>query len=197
MNKKKHLKFKIKLLIVVIFLILTIILIKKFNKPKEYISHTPVHQEIDTKKDGILNLSGFGTFFDHYTGELKSSEIATGLKEITISKIPRIHKIIKGYNKEELETFFDNNGKSLKNMVGIDNKEDFVQFAQGLQKVKVDFNKWDRLDIITDTFVDVSTKEGYAYAEYEVKYQNDEKIKFSVYISRTATADVLYMVNVI
>lgn len=192
-NKKKI----ILIVIILVILISLMILIVSNRKEKPIAQANPLVNEIDTKTDNILNLSGFGTFFDKYTGELKSSEIAKGLKEITINKIPRIYGMIEKYNKSELEKFFNNNSSSIRNMVGIDNQEDFVKFAQGLQNAKVDFNKWDRLDIVTDTFVDESDKDGYAYAEYEVTYINDTVLRFSVYVSKSSTDDVLYIVNVV
>ena len=205
MNKNNYLKkskiLKTLIILVIIFSIVigaTIILKNVSKKGKENTPHAnPQLDEYDTKTDGILNLSGFGVFFDHYTGDLRSSEIAKGLKNITINKIPRIYNSIKDYNEAELVKFYEKNSNSIKNMVGIDNKDDFVKFAQGLQKAQVNYNSWDRLDILEDTFVDESDKDGYAYAEYEVAYINGTIIKFSAYINKSSTADVVYIINIV
>lgn len=197
---KKYSKSKKKRLIIlaiIVILILAILVIVMSNRREDPVAHAnPLIAETDTKNDGILNLSGFGTFFDYYTGDLMASEIATGLKEITINKIPRIYKAIKDYNKSELETFYNNNSNSIKNMVGIDNQEDFIKFALGLQEANVEFGKWDRLDIVTDSFKDESDKPGYAYSEYEVTYRNDNIIRFTGYIAKSSTTDVRYIINV-
>lgn len=187
------------LILIIVFLLILIIAMSNRNK-KPIAQANPINNETDedTKNDGILNLSGFGVFFDNYTGELMSSEIATGLKEITINKIPRIYKMIKDYNDSDLKIFYNNNKNSIQKMIGIDNEDDFVHFANGLKNSNVkNFGSWDRLDILTDTFKNDSDKNGYSYAEYEVTYKDNSIIRFSAYISKTSSNDVLYIINTV
>ena len=201
MKKRKNKKKIIIILIIfcIMLLVAIPIILKKYNRHKliNVGSYRKVKTIEDPKKDGILNLSGFGVFFEKFTGELKSSEVAYKLEEIATKKIPRTYEYIKDYNDQELSTFYENNQKSIYNMYGIDNLDDFVKFANELQKVKKDnINDCYRLDLNVDTFLDESDKDGYASVEFKMSYINDSEINFIVYVAKSSNITPQYIIKV-
>ena len=74
-------KYRFILILIIILAILLVGLIYFLNKS------TQIDYD-DPKNDGVLNLSGFGVFFEKYSGEFKSSEIASNLETLTIEYIP-------------------------------------------------------------------------------------------------------------
>lgn len=194
MNKKTKQRKMINILIIILALVIIISVIV-FKKSKR-IPSTPIENN-NYLKEKKLNLSGFGIFFDEYSGVQKASEVAKKLEEMTTTFIPEVYDIIKYYNDAKIEEYYQNNVDNVRIMFGIDNSKSFKKFAKGLQNAKVDFNEWERLDILQETFLNDSEKVGYAYTEYEVTYKNSTTIKFSLYINRLATEDIEYIINVL
>ena len=150
-----------------------------------------------TVKERYLKLNGTGIFFEEYSGEIQSSEISHFLDTLITKNIPNIYNIIKEYNDSELLTFYDNNSKNLINMLGIDNKEDFLNFANKLQKCNIDFNSWESLQIMEETFSDESDIEGYSYVEYIVTYKNEKNVKFCLYVQKKDFSNKMYIVDIV
>lgn len=195
-NTKKT-KTKILVILMIICLIVLIAIILGLNKIKK---NEPVEKGkpiIDITKDGILNLSGFGVFFDKYSGHLKSSEIANKLEEITTKSLPEMYDNIKEYDEINLEKYYSENSISIKGKYGIENFEEFLNFIVAIKETNIDLQTWDRLDILTDTYIDESNKADYAYVEYEVTYSNSKKIKFSLFISRKANVFPTYIIGLV
>ena len=198
MKKNFFLKNKIIWLLMVLCIILLIISICSIKNIKK--NTEPVEKGkplIDTTTDGILNLSGFGIFFDKYEGNLKSSEIGNNLEKVTIKYIPEMFDEIKNFTNEELKAYYSKNSLLLKIRYG---KEDFATFSSFINSLKsknIDLTTWDRLDILKESFKNTSDKDNYAYTEYEVTYQNKEKIKFSLYISKKPNITPTYIISII
>ena len=55
----------------------------------------------------------------------------------------------------------------------------------------------DNIFNFTITGKNTSDKDNYAYTEYEVTYQNKEKIKFSLYISKKPNITPTYIISII
>lgn len=200
---KYHTKKIIKMLILILLIILIIVIVvfilsKNKKKSNDVVAHAnPIVDVIDDKNDEVLNFGGVGVFFDRFTGELKASEVAKELERDTIERLPKTYEMIKDYKeKSELEIFYNNNENSLKNMFGFENSSDFISFANKLQEKDLDLNTWYRLDVKKDTFVDESSKEGYAYVEYVVSYKDDSEIVFTLYVAKSSTIEPQYIVNI-
>lgn len=193
-NKKK--KIILTLIIVLVLILIGLLLILKNNSKngEEPIQTIEVMQEEAIERH--LHMNGTGVFFDKYTGDLKTSEITTVLEKIAVNYIPRVYNYTKDYNENELEVFFDNNAKNLKNMIGITDKEEFVKFAQALQKTGVDFDNWDLFDLLRETFVDESDKDGYSYAKFMITFRDKKKVTFDLYVARTNSAEIPYIVGI-
>ena len=189
-------KFKIILILIVICLIGIIVL--GYNlREEEQKAVIPVAPVLDPKEDDVLNLSGFGVFFEKYSGNLTTSEVSKKLDEITTTILPQIFETVKNYNENELTTYYNENAGMIKESFGIQSKEDFSKFIEKLKLTNLDLNTWYRLDLLKDTFVDISEKNMYSYVEYEVSFKNEQKIKFSLYISRNSNHEPLYIIDVI
>lgn len=197
---KKSLRLKkIKVFIfifIIILIILSVIIFKNYtNNKKVMYRTTPNGVNLDDKSDGILNFSGMGVFFDKYTGELKTSDVAFKIEDFVTKKLPRIYENIKDYSVDELYIFYQNNQKSIFNMCGIDNSDDFIKFGKNIQIGKNKLKDYYRVDVISDTFIDESAKEGYAYSEFTVSYIDDSEINFGIYVAKLSDVNPQYIIN--
>lgn len=198
MRSSNVVKSRIILLVMIICLVLlsigivSIKNIKKKNEPVE--KGKPL---IDTTTDGILNLSGFGIFFDKYTGNLKSSDIGSALEKVTVEYLPNMYNEVKNYTEQQLQEYYSQNNLALKIRYGKENYEQFSSFISNLKEKRKDLNNWDRLDILEDTFKNVSDKNDYSYVQYEVTFQDKDKIKFSLYVSKKSLVTPTYIIDVI
>lgn len=183
-------KYRFILLLIIILAILLIGAIYFLNKATKIDYNDP-------KNDGVLNLSGVGVFFDKYSGDFKASEIASKLDSLTTEYIPKLYNTVKKYKDDELEKYYNENKNRIKENIGIKDFSEFSTFINSIKESKLDLDTWYRLDLITESFKDESDKSGYAYVEYEVSFKNDEKIKFSLYVSRKESKTPNYIISVI
>ena len=187
MSNEKSKRF---IIIIIILLIILVVMFCSYlylsNRKNRIPYDGPVEnarvKEVDTKTDNVLNLSGFGVFFDKYSGEYKSSEIAYFLEEVHTEFLPQMCEELKDCNGEEIANYYQTNRYTIKNHLGHSSESDFVEFVENLTEKNVDQTSWDNLSVLKETFVDESSKKGYAYAEYEVTYIDDSVIKFSLFI---------------
>lgn len=193
-------------IIILIILCLSLIVILAIAKRKDNSQNTNQNEsnklvQVSNRKnyENELKFSGFGVFFDNFTGDSKSSEILSSVKTITVKYIPKLYDLIKKYNESELETFYNNNSKNIKTMFGIQNLDDFKKFAMSLQNKLTNDNvrKFIRVDVNEDTFKDESDIPGYAYVEYSVTYEDNTVVNFLLYVARDKNNEVPNMVNVV
>lgn len=197
-NSKSKLKIKkfIKIIIVcIVVLVVLIFVLKQIDKNKPLVY--PEKPTTDPKTDEQLNLSGFGVFFEKYTGELKSSEIAAKLEKIFTEQLPEIYNTTKKYNEAQLKSYYAKDNVRLKRSFGMYNSQKFSNFISKLKNINEDLNTWYRLDVLKDTFVDTSDKEGYAYVECEMAYQSEQRIRFSLYVAHDENKVPLFIIDVI
>ena len=193
---KKNKRRKIIFILIILCLIAAVILGIIYYKVKKEKEQTgkPLTPVVDPKEDNVLNISGFGIFFEKYSGHLKSSEIAKKLDEITTKLLPSMFDEIKDYDDKQLENYYNSNNLVIIKDYGISDFNEFSIFIRSLKEVNVDLSTWYRLDLIKDTFKDNSDKEGYASIEYEVSFKNDQKIKFLLYVAKNASINPTYII---
>ena len=179
-----------------ICLVILVILVIILNNQKRQ-TGKPLTPYIDPKEDNVLNLSGFGVFFERYEGHLTSAKVAKKLDEITTKKLPETFDIVIKLNEEEFKNYFEKNKESIRNNFGIESVEELNTFIKKLNETGLDLKTWYRLDVLKDTFVNRSEKNNYAYVEYEVSFKNDQKIRFSLYLSKEAQLIPQYIIKVI
>ena len=186
---------KKKIIIILIIICLFILIVSGiiYSNLKKNVNQA----DLDPKEDNVLNLSGFGIFFDKYTGDLKSSEIAKGLEKIVTDQLPNMYNEVKNYNDDKLEKYYDENKMTIKRNYGIKNLNSFKTFIYAIRNSGVNLKQWYRLDIVTDKFVDKSDYNNYAYAEFTVSYKDDKELKFSLYVSKLENVNPTYMISII
>lgn len=187
----KSKKSKIILLLIIILFILLIGTIYYLNKVKEKTKFD------DPKTDDVLNLSGFGVFFEKYSGDLKSSEIASDLDTLTTEYLPNMYQKLDKCNNRKIEEYYNDNKNRIKKNLGIVSLSDFSNFINKIKELKINLEDWYRLDLVKETFKDQSDKSGYAYIEYEVSFKNDDKLRFSLYISKKSNKTPKYIINIL
>lgn len=195
MVKRKKRIFLVLFSICLVLLAVLGIIYYSLNKEKEQTGKT-LTPTIDPKEDEVLNISGFGIFFEKYEGHLTSSKVAKKLDEITTEILPEMFDTVKNYSKEEIKIYYEENKDSIKSNFGIERFEEFNEFTEALKETELDLKTWYRLDILKDTFVNRSEKNNYAYIEYEVSFKNEQKIKFSIYVAKGADVIPQYIIKV-
>ncbi len=192
---KKNKKILKLIIMCVILLIILVFIYYKVDSAKKQ-TGKPLTPVVDPKDDDVLNLSGFGVFFEKYDGYFKSSEIAAKLEDITINVLPKLYNEVKEYDDENLKKYFDENTAIIEYNFGITNFEVFKNMIEKLKQRNIDLSTSYRLDLEKETFSNDSDKTGYAYVKYNVSYKNDEKINFSVYVSKDVSTEESYIINV-
>ena len=190
MNKKNF----IVLIILCIFLCIVsmyVVLINEYkNKEKQDVS-------IDGRTaENQLLLSGFGVFGEKYTGKLKTSEIIDKIEILTKQDIPKLYEDIKEYDDTKLEEYYETYSRNIKNRFGKKNVNEFKEFAKHLQSISSNLNDWYSVKINRDSFIDSSDKNGYAYLEYELQLENEEKLHFSLYIAHENYTTPTFVIDV-
>lgn len=186
-------KYRDILIISILFicLILLLLVIKNNSTPKNSIQFT------NTKEDGILNFSGVGVFFEKYSGDFKASDVAKKLESVTTIYLPELINTVNDYDEIQLIKYFYQNQKNIKDVYGIKDYETFIKFINKINETGVDLNNWYRVDVNEETFLNDSDKKGYAYVQYSVSMKNDEKIEFSLYVSKSDKNSIPYIIDVI
>lgn len=159
-------------------------------------------QKMKTSIDGRteanqLLLNGVGIFSDKYTGELKTTDVMKKIKEVTSKDIVDLYGHIKRYDEKKLENYYNENKSKIKKSFGINDVKKFIEFAQKIQSSNRNFKKYYKVDIIKESFIDNSDKKGYAYVEYTETFEDDTKLKYSIYVSHKEDKDILYIIDII
>lgn len=188
MNRTLLKKRKVITILVVCFLIILAILSVMLYSANAYKrqtakGRTPV---INTKEDGVLNIGGFGVFFEKYTGQYTSSEIAEKIGDIVSEYLPNVFEQVKDLDEEGLKNYYSENSGTISVRIGNQNYGEFKTLIETLKGTKIDLNTHYRMDALKETFVNDSDRLGYAYVIVEVTYKNDETIQLGVYVAKAA-----------
>ena len=169
---------------------------KNFKSIRKNMSNSIADSNMGRTEEGQLLFSGLSVFIEKYNGEIQISDITKELNKIVKSRIPKTYNIIKDYNDSELEIFFQNNQKSLKNMYGIQSSEEFINFAKKLIEQDIEVEKYYKLVALVDTFVADSDKEGYSCIEIELEYEDGSKFPFVFYVTKFTNLEPNYIISI-
>lgn len=133
--------------------------------------------------EGVLSFSGLSVFSENYTGDFESKEITAKLQELVKEDIPKLYENIRKLDDKEVKKYYNDNQTSIKNKFGIQTEEEFINFSNKISQTKIKLNSWDKVKINKETFLSQSDKTNYAYMEFDIIYENEEKMSYSVYIA--------------
>lgn len=190
-------KFDLKKLITLLIILCSIVLVVLYNivKNKEK-EQNILEVESEIVRDRYLKLNGFGVFFEKYDGNLRSSDVSSKFEELITKDLPDIYSKTKDLNDTELEEYFNSNNFRIKSDLGIKNVSDFKKLITDIKETNVDIEQWDKLDVLKDTFVNDSDLEDYSYVEFEVTNTDGKKIRYSAYVSKIATKEIVYIISI-
>ncbi len=187
-------KFKI---VIIIFIILAICtFIGLITLKRLYSEETKFSADGRTEKNQLL-LNGFGVFSEKYSGKLKTSEISKYIQQNVKEDLPNLYKKIKKYNETTLKKYYEKNAEYIESNFGITSFEDFKEFSQKVQKININLKKWYKVNIDKETFVDNSDLKDYSYVEYNVVYEDNSILKFSVYITQRKENKPIIIYNIL
>lgn len=148
-------------------------------------------------EEGQLLLSNTGVISEKYKGTLESSDIREYLENVTKEYIPDLYNDINEYNATQLKAYYEENAEDISAKFGKESYEEFEEFAKKLQVVSVDLETWYKINIIRNTYLNGSDKDGYDYFEYELIFENDETLNFALYVSIKTVITPLYIIDII
>lgn len=170
-NRKKI--FLIIFLIILVLIVLLIMLLNNNFKDKS------VHD--------FTNVIGYTNSLDDvYFGKIPSYKIANKIQILFETYLPSISQELIGKNTEQLENYFDIDSERINMNIGIENKNEFVEFATGLQELKCDLSEFKEITYIENSY----KKDNDECIELEVRYKNDNKVKCKVYLKQDTEGKV-------
>lgn len=173
---------KIKILIIILIILVICVLVGLIIYKASYNDELKVFDDGRTE-DSQLLLNGFGVFSEKYSGNLKTSQISEYIQQNIKEDLPNLYKDIEKYDESSLEEYYEENKTYIKNNFGLTSFETFKEFSQKVQNINTDLEKWYKVNIDKETFVDTSDLEGYSFVKYNVVYEDDSILNFSAYIT--------------
>lgn len=176
MNKKKIIAG----IIICFILLITLIIINFLMKEEQ----TQIGLSIEGRSvEGQLLLSGISVFSEKYIGSLETSEITKRMQEFVKKDIPELYENIKDYDEQGLKKYYNENNLEIKNKFGLLNEDEFMTFGNMIKDTDIDFNIWYKLKIDRESFIAQVENENYAYVEFEVIFEDEQKMRFFVYVA--------------
>lgn len=189
-------KFKIVIIILTLVILTSCILIKLITLKTSYSDGEKVSADGRTENNQLL-LNGFGVFSEKYSGKLKTSQISEYFQKNIKEDLPNLYKEVKKYNEAKLKEYYEKNITYIKNNFGITNFEDFKKFSMKVQNINTNLEKWYKININKESFVDNSDLNGYSYVEYNVEYEDNSILNFSAYITQRKENKPIIIYNIL
>ena len=189
-------KFKIVIIILTRVILTACILIKLITLKTSYSDGEKVSADGRTENNQLL-LNGFGVFSEKYSGKLKTSQISEYFQKNIKEDLPNLYKEVKKYNEAKLKEYYEKNITYIKNNFWITNFEDFKKFSMKVQNINTNLEKWYKININKESFVDNSDLNGYSYVEYNVEYEDNSILNFSAYITQRKENKPIIIYNIL
>lgn len=189
-------KFKIGIIILTLVILTSCILIKLITLKTSYSDGAKVSADGRTENNQLL-LNGFGVFSEKYSGNLKTSQISEYFQKNIKEDLPNLYKDIKKCNEAKLKEYYEKNITYIKSNFGITNFEDFKEFSMKVQNINTNLEKWYKININKESFVDNSDLNGYSYVEYNVEYEDNSILNFSTYITQRKENKPIIIYNIL
>lgn len=179
---------------IVICFVLLIVLNSLINVEEE----DPTAGSIDgTTLEGQLLLSGAVIFSEEYVGDIETTEIRQKIQELVKVDIPELYENIKKHDENEIKKYYKEKEVELKNKFGIQSEDEFVNFANKVKQSNIDLNSWREIKVNKESFIDRSEMANYAYVEFDVIFEKEQKMTFSLYIANRKIANPQYIFGII
>lgn len=187
---------KIKIVIIILIILTVCVLTKLITLKMSYNDEAKVSADGRTENNQLL-LNGFGVFSEKYSGNLKTSQISEYFQKNIKEDLPNLYKEVKKYNETKLKEYYEKNVTYIKSNFGITNFEEFKEFSRKVQNINTNLEKWYKININKESFVDNSDLKGYSYVEYNVEYEDDSILNFSAYITQRKENNPLIIYNIL
>lgn len=155
-----------------------------------------INKEQQIKENKVLSLTGFGVIFEQYEGDLTTGGFAVKLEEITTKHLPETYDEVKNYDEAKLKSYYIQNSSQIKSNFGITKFSQFSELIAKIKQTNIDIATWESLGIIKESLTNESDKSKYAYVEYEVTYENDQKIIYTAYLIKQKSNLPEYIIGV-
>lgn len=139
----KKVKKLILICVVVIAVLVGILLVIKIvNSPKLAqkmygYENMGVYKETDVESEKNLEYINISVFSEFY-GELPTSTMTKNIKNIFIKEIPKVIKDVQSLDKQELNSYYENNVKKIQNNLKIYTYEDFKTMIDKFSSLDID-----------------------------------------------------------
>lgn len=191
MNKKKIVTG----IIICFILLITLIILNFLIKDEE---QTQIGLSIEGRSvEGQLLLSGISVFSEKYIGFFETSEITQRMQEFVKKDIPELYENIKDYDEQGLKKYYNENNLEIENKFGLLNEDEFMSFANMIKETEIDFSIWYKLKIDKESFIVQSENANYAYVEFEVIFEDEQKMRYFAYIANGSITTPQYIFGIL
>lgn len=137
--------------------------------------------------DRYLEITGLGIVYEKSNKILNTSDIMNYLENTVCNTIPNTFEETKTV---DLGNYYDKNHEKIHEKFGIEDKNQFITLINSLKEKNIDLSTWINLSVIKDSFELNSSKVDYAYFEFEVGYENGNKIVYGLYVKKDTSATI-------
>lgn len=191
MNKKKIVTG----IIICFILLITLIILNFLMKDEE---QTQIGLSIEGRSvEGQLLLSGISVFSEKYIGFFETSEITQRMQEFVKKDIPELYENIKDYDEQGLKKYYNENNLEIENKFGLLNEDEFMSFANMIKETEIDFSIWYKLKVDKESFIVQSENANYAYVEFEVIFEDEQKMRYFAYIANGSITTPQYIFGIL
>lgn len=182
-RKKRLIFIIIAILICIVILCITIIALVR-NSNKETIDLSKEEKNISGYLEGKIIPQGISTFMREYTGNVKRDEFYEQLYSVS-SYLPDLVSSLK--ESDDFEKFYDENYDDISKLIGVDNKDDFIDLANYLVENDISGNEFNYCLYEKGTVFNANE---YSYFKMRFNYKDYGDIEFTVKLSNTKKKNI-------
>ena len=181
-NKKFLIVFSIVIVVILIIIAILSSFIKKDTQPKVEEKNDSEGIVYEGVKEGVITPQNTYMFFGKYiNGVVTSSELEETISTFTTKTIPTYYSELKYATEGEINEFYEANETKIKELMKVEEKEDFLKFIKMLQTLDTANLEIEAIGFKETSFThtDISTT-----AKLKVKYKGNNEIEFTIKVYR-------------
>jgi len=177
-NSDKKLKIVILIMMLLVIMIICLIIVVKNLKTTQNTESLPTMHYYDSQ------LVTTNTVSDVYKGEIATYKIYNKLRNIFEVYLPDIYTNVYGMDSEELIDFYQSDRSRIKNVIGIETQEEFLEFIEKALAIDCDFVEYEGITYTLGSYKKDGNEET---MKFVMKYKNGKDLKCILHINALST----------
>ena len=174
-KQRKILRIVILFIIILIIVLVTAIAIYKYKN--SYVSsYDDIIYDTTEREDINYPYRGY-KFFQYYTGDISSDDIAKSMSNIAETVLPEYYLELKNASELEIEEFYNENTDEIIENLGINDVEKFVELIQYVCTLTADNLVFESYEVDYENFYNDDT---FSYCYLYITYEGNEALPIKV-----------------